>query len=79
MMPSGTPSGKLPASTWHRDYSPSAWRSRATEDQKRIGWEMTVRIEKSFARYFTRRTSNRLRRRLTPFTEGLEGLYRRPS
>ncbi len=31
---------------WHRDYSPPAWRNRATEEQKRVGWEMTVRIEK---------------------------------
>ena len=30
---------------WHRDYSPLAWRNRATEEQKRIGWEMAVRTE----------------------------------
>lgn len=34
------------ASGWHRNYSPTAWRSRATEEQKRIGWEMAMRIEK---------------------------------
>jgi hypothetical protein len=34
------------ATGWHRDYSPPAWRSRATEEQKREGWEMAVRIEK---------------------------------
>jgi hypothetical protein len=34
------------ATGWHRYYSPSAWRNRATEEQKRIGWEMAVRIEK---------------------------------
>jgi hypothetical protein len=33
-------------SGWHRDYSPPAWRNRATEGQKRIGWEMAVRVEK---------------------------------
>ena len=32
-----------------RDYSPPAWRSRATEEQKRIGWEMAVRIERIIA------------------------------
>ncbi len=26
--------------------TPPAWRSHATEEQKRIGWEMAVRIEK---------------------------------
>jgi hypothetical protein len=25
------------ATGWHRDYSPPAWRNRATEEQKRIG------------------------------------------
>ena len=34
------------ATGWHRDYSPPAWRHRATEEQKRKGWEMAVRIEK---------------------------------
>ena len=34
------------ATGWHRDYSPPAWRNRATEEQKKIGWEMAVRIEK---------------------------------
>ena len=36
-------------SGWHRDYSPPAWRSRATKEQKREGWEMAVRIEKIIA------------------------------
>jgi hypothetical protein len=34
------------ATGWHRDRSPPVWRNRATEEQKRIGWEMGVRIEK---------------------------------
>ena len=34
---------------WHRDCSPLAWRSRATDEQKRVGWEMAVRIEKVIA------------------------------
>jgi hypothetical protein len=34
------------AKGWHRDYSPAAWHTRATEEQKRIGWEMAVRINK---------------------------------
>jgi hypothetical protein len=36
------------ATGWHRDYSPPAWRNRATPEQKRRGWEMAVRIEKIF-------------------------------
>ena len=34
------------ATGWHRAYSPPAWRNRATEEQRRKGWEMAVRIEK---------------------------------
>ncbi len=34
---------------WHRDYDPCIWRSRATEAQKRVGWEMWVRMEKVIA------------------------------
>ncbi len=34
------------ATGWHRDYSPPAWRNRASEEQKRVGWEMAVRTEK---------------------------------
>jgi hypothetical protein len=37
------------ATGWQRDYSPPAWRNRATEEQKRMGWEMAVRIEKIVA------------------------------
>ncbi len=38
------------ATGWHRDYSPPAWRNRATAEQKRIGWEMAVRIEKTICK-----------------------------
>ena len=38
------------ATGWHRDYSPPAWRNRATEEQKRKGWEVAVRIEKIIAK-----------------------------
>jgi hypothetical protein len=34
------------ATGWQRDYSPPAWRNRATTEQKLKGWEMAVRIEK---------------------------------
>ena len=34
---------------WHRDYDPCLWRSRADEEQKRVGWEMWVRMEKIIA------------------------------
>jgi hypothetical protein len=31
---------------WHRDYDPCIWRSQVIEEQKRIGWQMWVRMEK---------------------------------
>jgi hypothetical protein len=34
------------APVWHCDQSSTAWRNRATEEQKRKVWEMAVRIEK---------------------------------
>jgi hypothetical protein len=34
---------------WHCDYDPCVWRSRATDEQKRAGWEMWVRMEKIIA------------------------------
>ncbi len=27
---------------WHRDHDPCLWRNRATEEHKRLGWEMWV-------------------------------------
>jgi hypothetical protein len=52
---------------WHRDYSPPAWRNRATTEQKREGWQMTVRIEKIIATVLhARPASGRSRRSRTP-------------
>lgn len=31
---------------WHELYDPCIWRQRATEEQKRVGWEMWMRMEK---------------------------------
>ena len=31
---------------WHRDYDPCLWRNRATEEQKHVGWEMWVRMDR---------------------------------
>ena len=34
---------------WHRDYDPCLWRDRATEEQKRAGWRMWIKMEKIIA------------------------------
>ena len=31
---------------WHHNYDPVLWRNRATEEQKRVGWEMWVRMDR---------------------------------
>jgi hypothetical protein len=63
---------------WHRDYSPPAWRSRATEEQKREGWEMAVRIEKIVATVLHEAHKRQVEEVMDTLQEGPEGLYKRP-
>lgn len=35
------------ATGWQRHYNPPAWRNRVISEQKRVGWEMVVRIAKT--------------------------------
>ncbi len=63
------------ATGWHWDYSPSAWRSRATEEQKRKGWEMAVRIEKIIARVLKEAHERQVEEVMGTFSEGPEGFY----
>ena len=47
--------------SWHEVYdNPRLWRDRVPEEQKRIGWEMQVRMERYSSWYCTRPTSGRL-------------------
>ena len=66
------------ASGWHRDYSPPAWRSRATAEQKREGWEMAVRIEKIIATVLDEAHKRQVEEVMDTLEEGPEGLYKRP-
>ncbi len=65
------------ATGWHRDYSPAAWRNRATEEQKRVGWEMAVRIEKTIAVVLAEAHRRQVEEVVDVLSEGPEGLYRR--
>ena len=65
-------------SGWHRDYSPPAWRSRTTEEQKREGWEMAVRIEKIIAAVLAEAHKQQVEEVMDVYGEGPEGLYKRP-
>ena len=63
------------ATGWHRDYSPPAWRNRATEEQKRIGWEMAVRIEKILCTVLHEAHRRQIEETMETLEEGPEGFY----
>jgi hypothetical protein len=65
-------------SGWHRDYSPPAWRSRATEEQKREGWEMALSIEKIVSTVLDEAHKQQVWEVMNTLEEGSEGLYKRP-
>ncbi len=66
------------ATGWHRDYSPPAWRSRATAEQKRTGWEMAVRIEKILCAMLHETHKRQVEETMDALAEGPEDMYRRP-
>ena len=61
---------------WHRGYSPPAWRNRATEEQKRIGWEMAVRIEKVLAIVLHEAHRQQVEETMDTPSEGAECFYK---
>jgi hypothetical protein len=65
--------------SWHKDYSPSAWRSRATEEQKKRGWEMVVRIEKIISTVLDEAHERQVEETMDTLAERPEGMYRRLS
>jgi hypothetical protein len=60
----------------HRDYSPPVRRHRATERQKRIGWEMAVRIEKIVASVLNEAHDQQTEEVVDTLSKGPEGFYR---
>ncbi len=60
---------------WHRDYDPCVWRSRATGEQKRIGWEMWVRMEKIIATVLHEVHRLQVEEAMDALAEGPEGFY----
>ena len=62
---------------WRRDYSPVAWRSRATEEQKRIGWGMRVRTKKIIATVLHEaHEQQQVEEAADALEEGPEGFYK---
>ena len=64
------------ATGWHRDYSPPAWRNRATEEQKRIGWEMAVRIEKILCTVLDQAHKWQVEEAMNTFSERPDDFYK---
>lgn len=56
-------------------YDPCIWRSRATEEQKRAGWEMWVRMEKIIAVVLKKVHGRQTEEAMNAFEEGPEGFY----
>ena len=67
------------ATGWHRDYSPPVWRNRATDEQKREGWEMAVRIEKIISTVLDEAHERQTEEVMDTLSEGPEGFYVRLS
>ena len=63
------------ATGWHRDYDPCVLRSRATDEQKRIGWEMWVRMEKIIATVLHEAHERQVEEATDALEEGPEGFY----
>ena len=61
---------------WHEYYDPCIWRSRATEEQKRIGWEMWVRMEKIIATVLDEAHKQQIEETMDALEEGPERFYR---
>jgi hypothetical protein len=65
------------ATGWHRDYSPPAWRHRATAEQKRKGWQMAVRIGKILCTILHEAHERQVEEVMETLSERPEGLYKR--
>ena len=65
-----------PSNSWRRDYSPPAWSNQATEEQKRIGWEMAVRIEKILCAVLHEAHRWQVEETMGTLAEGPEGFYK---
>ncbi len=63
------------ATGWHRDYSPPAWRHRATAEQKKRGWEMAVRIEKILCAVLDEAHKQQVEETTETLSEGPEEFY----
>ena len=71
---SATPSARM--TRWHEHHDPCVWRSGATEEQKRIGWEMWVRMEKIIATVREAAHEKQAEEVIDALEEGPESFYK---
>jgi hypothetical protein len=55
--------------------TPAAWRNRATEEQKRVGWEMAVRIEKIVCTVLHEAHERQVEETMATLSERPDGFY----
>ncbi len=60
---------------WHEKYDPCIWRSRATEEQKQVGWEMWVRMEKIICTVLDEAHKRQIEETIDTLEEGPESFY----
>jgi hypothetical protein len=61
---------------WHQDYDPCILRNRATEEQKRIGWEMWVRMERILCTVLSEAREWQIEETMGVLEEGPENFYK---
>ena len=61
---------------WQRDYVPCLWRHRETEEQKRVGWEMWVRMDKIMCAVLREAHDRQVEETMDALADGPEGLYK---
>ena len=59
----------------HAEYDPCIWRTRATEEQKRVGWQMWVRMEKIIAVVLHEAYNQQVEEAMDALSEGHESFY----
>ena len=72
----GAPYALWDMAGWHPDYDPCVWKSRATDEQKRVGWEMWVRTEKTVAAVLHEAHERQVEEATDALEKGPEGFCR---
>ena len=61
---------------WHRDYDPVLWRHRATKEQKQVGWEIWVRMDKIMRAVLSEAHERQIEETMDALSDGPERFYK---